>query len=65
MFFKQFFKVVNFARKKYMLHLKKILKMYYFFSKRDNWAYIYIYTKCNDNFKFAISLKSYEEYSFA
>ena len=40
---------------------KKISKMYsFFFSKRDNWAYVYC-TKCNDNFKFTISLKSYEE----
>ena len=31
-------------------------KIYYFFTKRDNWIYVYIYTKCNDNFKFTVSL---------
>ena len=35
-----------------------------FFSKKDIW-HTYVFTKCIDNFKFTISLKSNEEQSFA
>ena len=54
----QIFKVIYFA-KKYAL-LKKISKIYYSFKKKEIIVHTYICTKCNDNFKFTISLKSYE-----
>ena len=41
---------------------KKFPKMYYSFKKKEEIIrHTYICTKCNDNFKFTVSLKSYEE----
>ena len=60
----------KFVKKKYKFRklfilLKKICSFQkipsFFFLQRDIAAYVYIYTKCNDNFKFTISLKPYEE----
>ena len=42
--------------------LKKFVKICYsFFFQKEIIGHMYICTKCNDNFKFAISLNSYEE----
>ena len=47
--------------KKYAL-FKKFPKIYYsFFYQKEIIGHTYICTKCNDNFKFTISLKFYEE----
>ena len=52
------FKVAYFVKKK----IKKFSKIYYSFSfQKEIIGHTYICTKCNDNFKFTISLKSYEE----
>ena len=58
-FFLQIFKVVYFAEKN-----TRILKNSIKFSihlKKTEIRNTYIFTKCIDNFKFSISLKSYEE----
>ena len=54
-FFLQIFKVVYFAEK------KRIHKIYYSFFKKPIIGNTYIFTKCIDNFKFSMSIKSYEE----
>ena len=54
---KLIFKVAYFAKKKYAL-FKKFPKIYYsFFFQKNIIGHTYICTKCNDNFKFTISLK--------
>ena len=50
-------KVINFVRKKMHFSKNSIKFIIQFFSKRDNW-HMYISTKCNDTFKFTISLES-------
>ena len=55
-----FFKVAYFVKKNYALFKKFSKFIIHFFSKRDNLA-LYMCIKCNDNFKFTISLKSYDE----
>ena len=47
-------------RKKYTL-FKKIAKILLFIKKKKIFGHTCLCTKCNDNFKFTIFLKSYEE----
>ena len=62
-FFLQIFKVVYFAQKKYV-HFKKFHKIYNsIFFQKPIIGNTYIFTKYIDNFKFSISLKSYEQSS--
>ena len=50
---------VNFMERNTLF--KKFPKIYYsFFFKKEIIGHTYMCTKCNDNFKFTISLKSYE-----
>ena len=56
----------KFVKKKklklFILHFKKFHKIYYYyFFQKEIIEHTYICTKCNDNFKFSLSLKSYEE----
>ena len=54
------FKVFFFAQKR--SEFQKFHKIYYsFFLQKEIIGHTYILTKCIDNFKFSISLKSYEE----
>ena len=56
----QIFKVVYFPRE--YIPLKKIIKfIIHFFFQKEIIEHTYICTKCNGNFKFSISLKSYKE----
>ena len=60
-FKKNIFKVAYFAKKNTSFSKnsqKFIIRL--FFQKEIIW-HTYICTKCNDNFKFTVSLKSYEE----
>ena len=60
-FFLFYFKVGYFAQKKYAL-LKKFPKNSFFFLfQKYIIGHTYICTKFNDNFKFTVSLKPYEE----
>ena len=59
-----FFKVAYFVKKKRTF--PKILKtLLFIFFQKEIIGHMYICAKCNDNFKFTISLKSYQELSFA
>ena len=56
---KNYFKVVNFARKKHFS--EKFPNIYSFFFQKEIIGHTYICAKCNDNLKFTTSIKSYEE----
>ena len=59
-FFKQIFNVY-FASKNTRFSKNSIKFIIQFFFQKPVIGHMYICTKCNDNFKFTISLKSYEE----
>ena len=60
-FFIFIIKVAFFAPQKYAI-FKKFHTVYYnFFFQKEIIGHTYIFTKCTGNFKFTISLKSYEE----
>ena len=56
-----FFKVVHFAKKNTSISKNSLKFIIHFFFQKNIIGHTYIFNKWNDNFKFSISLKSYEE----